>query len=91
MVRTFLPSSYRDIVGTADAVRTSDLDWTLVRLPMLTDKPSTPPAVAGHIGDPGVRLFSLSRNVLADFLGDQLVDQTWLHQSPVISNRAPIR
>ena len=28
MVRTFLPSSVRDIVGTADAVRASDLDST---------------------------------------------------------------
>lgn len=84
-VRRLLPHSYREIVGTADVIRSSGLDWTLVRLPMLTEKPGRGP-VAGHIGDDGIKLLSLSRPVLADFLVDQLADETWLRKAPVISN-----
>jgi nucleoside-diphosphate-sugar epimerase len=87
MVRTMTPSSYRDIVITADAIRRSDLDWTVTRLPMLTDRLSSLPPAVGYVGSPTIRLFWLSRSVLADFLVGQLADDTWVRKAPVISNR----
>lgn len=66
-------------------IRSSDLDWTLVRVPMLTLKESASPPVAGHVGDPGIKMF-LSRNALADFLLAQLEGTTWMRRAPVLSN-----
>ena len=37
-------------------VRESDLDWTLVRLPMLSDKPTSTRPTAGYAGQPTVQL-----------------------------------
>ncbi|MGJ7484450.1 NAD(P)H-binding protein [Variovorax sp. LT2P21] len=86
MIRVMVAPAYRDIVGSAEAISASRLDWTIVRLPMLTDKPHGGPPVAGPLGTPGLRLFSLSREVLADFLIDQLTDDRWTRRAPVISN-----
>jgi NAD(P)H-binding len=87
LIRTLQRSAYDDIVGAANAVHTSGLDWTLVRLPMLTNKPDTSPPVTAYIGAADLRLFWLSRNVLADFLVGQLANQASIHKAPVLSNR----
>lgn len=86
LVRLLERNSYDEILGAAQAVHASDLDWTLVRLPMLTSKYGLLPPAVGYIGSHGIRLFSLSRNVLADFLLSQLTDEAWLHRAPAISN-----
>jgi nucleoside-diphosphate-sugar epimerase len=87
LVRTLLRSAYDDVIGAAAAVRASGLDWTLVRLPMLTSKAAVLPPVADYVGASDLRLLSLSRNVLADFLVGQITDRTWIHKAPVLSNR----
>jgi putative NADH-flavin reductase len=89
-IRTFLPAAYREIRGTADAIRGSELDWTLVRLPILTDRQHPRPAATGHVGSRGVGI-RLSRNVLAHFLLEQLADRTWVHRAPLISNASSLR
>jgi len=86
MIKVLAGSAYQEIVATADVVRGSSLDWTLVRLPMLTDKPASHGARAGFVGDAGIRLFSLSRGALADFVLAQLEEKAWVRKSPVISN-----
>ncbi|KAF9454991.1 NAD(P)-binding protein [Macrolepiota fuliginosa MF-IS2] len=45
-------SAYDDIVAIGDAIRTKgrDLDWTIVRVPILTNSDSTA-VVAGYVGD----------------------------------------
>jgi nucleoside-diphosphate-sugar epimerase len=86
LIRVLVGSAYEEIVGTARVVRESSLDWTLVRLPMLTDKPAPAGAVAGYVGDARIRLFSLSRAAMADFLVSQLADSTWIRKAPVVSN-----
>jgi len=86
MIKLLAGSAYREIVGTAEVIRTSPLDWTLVRLPMLSDKPTHKPAVAGYVGDPRIKLFSLSRDALADFLLAQVADSPWVRKSPALSN-----
>ncbi|HEX5658675.1 MAG TPA: NAD(P)H-binding protein [Polyangiales bacterium] len=86
-IRTLQRAAYDDVVGAAAVVHQSALDWTLVRLPMLTNKPGVPPALAGYVGSPGLRLFWLSRDVMADFLVGQLADRSWIQKAPLLSNR----
>jgi uncharacterized protein YbjT (DUF2867 family) len=88
-IKAFAGSAYTEIVTTAQVVRDSGLDWTLVRLPMLSNAPASKPAAAGYLGDPRIKLFSLSslsRETLTDFMLAQLTDRTWLHKAPVLSN-----
>lgn len=86
MVKALIKDSYNNIVLTGKHISESGLDWTIVRLPMLSDKPTNGKINAGYTGDGTVNLFSLSRADLADFLLQQLSDKKWLHKSPVISN-----
>jgi len=86
LVRALLGPVYQDIVRTAQIVRDSGLEWTLVRLPMLSDEAGSGPVHAGYLGQRGARLFSLSRNALATFLLDQLKSDQWLRRAPVVCN-----
>ena len=86
LVKTFAGKAYRDVVALADVVRATSLEWTLVRLPMLSNKKTSKPVAVGYIGDPAIRLFSASREAVAQFVVEQLRDRTWLRKSPVISN-----
>jgi uncharacterized protein YbjT (DUF2867 family) len=83
-VRLLLPSAYRNIVGAAQVVAASDLDWTLVRIPLLSDSPGCGPPHVGHVGGPGTRLVPLPREALAEFLLTQITDGSLLHQAPVV-------
>jgi putative NADH-flavin reductase len=75
---------YEDMVRVADAIRASDVDWTLVRVPMLTDDPPTGDVKVGYLGTGvGPRL---SRADLAAFVLQQADDPTYVGQAPVISN-----
>jgi putative NADH-flavin reductase len=86
MVKTFFRPAYDDIVASADVVRRSGLDWTLVRIPLLKDKHGGAGVVTGYPGDRKVTM-SLSRSDLADFLVKQTEDTTFLGRAPVISSR----
>ncbi|HYP85360.1 NAD(P)-dependent oxidoreductase [Variovorax sp.] len=86
LVKAFAGNAYDEILGVAEAIRTSTLDWTLVRLPMLSDKPCGHPAATGYVGDPSIKLFSMSREPLAEFLVAQLNDVRWIGKSPAVSN-----
>lgn len=86
MVKMLIKDSYKNIVLTGKYITESGLEWTFVRLPMLSDKPASGKINAGYTGDGTISLFSLSRADLADFLLQQLNDKQWLNKSPVISN-----
>lgn len=75
---------YEDMVRVNDAIRASDLEWTLVRVPMLTDDPPAGDVQVGYLGKGvGTRI---SRADIASFMLKQLEDDTYLRQAPVISN-----
>jgi len=86
LVKKLIKTTYDEIVSISQTIRSSKLDWTLVRLPMLTDKPKKNPVSAGYIGDGTIHLFSLNRNDLAAFLVDQLDDDTFIQKAPALSN-----
>lgn len=86
MIRALVRGAYDDIVATAAVVRGSNLDWTLARLPMLADPRPGATVHAGYVGDGQLRLFSLSRNALADFLLAEATDTRWIGKSPALSD-----
>lgn len=73
-----------DMTRTVAAVRSSNLDWTVVRVPMLTDDPATGTVRVGRVGvNTGPRI---ARADMARFMLEQLADATHVRASPVISN-----
>jgi len=73
-----------DMTKVVEMVRSSGLDWTVVRLPMLTDDPKTGSVKVGYVGKGmGARI---ARADIADFILAQLKDKTYSQKSPAISN-----
>jgi len=73
-----------DMSKVVEMVRTSDREWTVVRLPMLTDDPKTGNVKVGYVGKGmGSRI---ARADIADFMLAQLSDKTYVRKSPAISN-----
>lgn len=76
---------YEDMAGAVDVVRASDVDWTIVRVPMLTDGPRSGRVAAAYVGKgTGMRI---SRADLAAFLLEQVEDRRFVRQAPAISSR----
>lgn len=72
-----------DSTRHAEIVRGSGLDWTIVRVPLLTDGPYTGQYRVGMVGiNSGARI---SRADVADFMLKQLQDKSYIGQAPVIS------
>ncbi|MCX5400572.1 NAD(P)-dependent oxidoreductase [Streptomyces sp. NBC_00102] len=84
-VRTAAPRAWSEVRAAAEAVRASDLDWTLVRVAKLDDGPATGEIKVGHYGH-GVVGLSLRRADMASFLLAQVTDRTHLREAPAISN-----
>ncbi|MFW6069356.1 MAG: NAD(P)-dependent oxidoreductase [Chloroflexota bacterium] len=75
---------YEDMKRTVDTVRSSDVDWTVVRVPMLTDGPAKGHVKTGYVGKGmGPRI---TRADMASFMLDQVESDAYLHKAPAISN-----
>ena len=85
IVRTTTRSAYDDIIGVANLVRTSDLDWTIVCLTLLNNKPKSGKVRVGYLGKKGLGMW-ISRADIADFMLKQIQEMKYLHQAPAISN-----
>ena len=75
----------RDSENNVNAIRLQgkDLDWTIVRFPMLTDGPRTGKYRVGYIGkNSGSRI---SRADGADFIVKELAEAKYIGEAPVIS------
>ena len=84
LLKLFSRHVYEDMRRVADTVRASDVDWTIVRVPMLTDEPASDNIKAGYVGKgPGTRL---SREDLASFMLNEVERGQWVRKAPVISN-----
>jgi putative NADH-flavin reductase len=84
LLRTFSRNVYEDMLRAVATVRASDRDWTVVRVPMLTDGPLTGQVRIGMVGKgTGPRI---SRADMAAFMLQQVTDAQYLHQAPVVSN-----
>ena len=85
LVKVMMRDTYEEIVSTAETVRSSDLDWTIVRLTMLNNNPKSGKVKVGYVGKGEVGLW-ISRADLAEFLLRQVQDTKYLRQAPAISN-----
>lgn len=75
---------YEDMQMAIDLVRKSDLEWTVVRAPMLTDSPKTGRVKAGTLGKGmGMRI---TREDFAEFILEQVQEPRYIRKSPVVSN-----
>jgi putative NADH-flavin reductase len=73
-----------DMKQVVEKVRQSDREWTIVRVPMLTDDEKQNSLRVGYLGQGvGIRL---ARADMAAFMLKQLQDTAHLRQAPVISN-----
>lgn len=72
-----------DMRQTVAKVRASDRDWTIVRVPMLTDQPAQGTLKVGYVGDISPRV---SRVDVAAFMLKQVDDRSNIRQAPAISN-----
>jgi len=85
LVKTTMHGAYEDIVNAAEAVRNSDLEWTIVRLTMLNNNPKSGKVKAGYVGDGKVDTW-ISRADIADFMLKQVENTEYLRQAPALSN-----
>ncbi len=72
-----------DAENHARAVEKSDLDWVIVRGPMLTDAERKGEYRVGYVGENSGS--KISRADIADFMLKQLEDDTYLVHKPMVS------
>lgn len=83
MLNTFARDVLTDSSAHAQIVRDSSLDWTIVRVPMLTDGPRSGKTRSGMVGiNDGSRI---SRADVAAFMLEQLKPGSATHNAPVVS------
>jgi hypothetical protein len=84
-IKTFAPTVYSDIVGIGNIIRTEGdaLDWTIVRVPILTNS-SSRDVVAGYVGD-GKTGITLTRAGFATFVSQELAKNEWVKAAPLIT------
>ncbi len=75
-----------DGIGHAEVVKNSDLDWTIVRGPRLSDDPGTGKYVHGMVGDSQMTT-QIARADVAKFIFDILEDESMYNKMPMVSWR----
>jgi putative NADH-flavin reductase len=83
-LKTLSGAVLQDALGHVDVIKSSNLDWVIVRGPRLTEGPRTDKYRVGWVGvNTGT---SVSRADLADFMLKQVTDNTYLRKMPMISD-----
>jgi nucleoside-diphosphate-sugar epimerase len=84
-IKTLTPTVYSDIIGIGNIIRTEGnaLDWTIVRVPFLTNS-SSRDVVAGYVGD-GKTGTTLTRAGFAAFVLQELAKNEWVQEAPLIT------
>jgi putative NADH-flavin reductase len=73
----------RDSEANVDVIRSSELDWTIVRFPRLLDSDHTGNYRVGYVGkDSGSQI---SRADGADFILKELEQGEYIHEMPIVS------
>lgn len=87
LFKLIVRNAFDDIQATAELVTRSRLDWTLVRIPNLTDAPATGGVDIGWYGRTKLGT-KLSRGNLAKFLVDQVTAKDLVRKAPGIADRS---
>jgi putative NADH-flavin reductase len=83
LMPTFLRGSTKDKTAMESAVQASGLDFVIARPPILSEEPGTG---AIHVLPAPTKGHKITREDLAQFLVDQLVDDRYLRQAVVVAN-----
>lgn len=84
LLKLFSKWIYEDMKRTVEIIRGSDVKWTVVRAPMLTDDEPQGEVKAGYVGKGmGPRV---TRADMAQFMLDQVSSDQYLQDAPAISN-----
>jgi putative NADH-flavin reductase len=73
-----------DMTETVRLARESGLEWTIIRVPRLTDHPKTDQIKIGYLGSDVTT--QISRADMAAFMLKEVERRDYIHQAPVISN-----
>lgn len=84
LIRVAMSSAYRDIIGLARLMRTSQLEWTMIRVAFLNDRPASRRLNVGLYGHTRHSM-SVSRAEVAAFMFDQVSSTEFVHKAPGIS------
>lgn len=76
--------TYQEVINMGLHIQQSTLDWTIVRIPWLTNKPATGKLNVGYFGEN--QSLTLSREDMADFFIDQISDRHYIQKAPALSN-----
>jgi len=84
-LKMFAGDVLQDAEGHAQVLRNHpDIEWIMVRAPLLTEGPHTGDYRIGWVGvNTGPRV---ARADVADFMLKQVTDDTYVHQAPVVSD-----
>src|SRR5450755_2287471 len=82
-MKTNYPKTTTDKQTEWEELKTSNLDWTLIRLPLIQLTEVKNEVVISLVDCPGEKISATS---LAVFLVDQMEDKTYFKQSPFIAN-----
>jgi putative NADH-flavin reductase len=85
VVKRIIPGSYKEIVRIGSIVRNTELDWTLIRVAILTNGTATGKIRSGYYGKTPIGLM-VSRDDLAKFFIDQVEEIKFIQKAPAVSN-----
>jgi len=85
LVKLAMRPAYKEIIGVAETLRASDLDWTILRMTMLNNKAKSGKVRAGYLGRGEVASF-IARADIAGFILQSLHEHKYVREAPAISN-----
>jgi putative NADH-flavin reductase len=85
LVKLINLAAYEEIINVGKVVQSSNLDWTIIRLPLLNNNTKSGKVKVGYMGKKEVGL-KISRASIADFMLKQVQDTKYIGKAPVISN-----
>ena len=84
LLKFFLKDVFTDRENQLAVLDSSKVDWVAVRVPRLTDDAPTG-SVKAFFGNPSPSM-KISRADLANFMMQQLTENKWLKQAPIVKN-----
>lgn len=86
--KIFVPQGNAEMVRIAETVNANgtDLEWTIFRVPHLTDGPADLPVGAGYAGPDQKGGLNLSRRSLARWVLGEIGDREWIRGVPFLGN-----
>ncbi|KAJ6486897.1 hypothetical protein C8R45DRAFT_902995 [Mycena sanguinolenta] len=87
MPKIMVPQGNAEMVAIAKAVASADdLDWTVFRVPHLTEAAADLPVAAGIIGPDYKGSFDLSRASMAVWILREIEERKWVKKAPMLGN-----